>query len=282
MVNGKNYDGPMTLSGGAAQLVITEPLGSYMITAQYTGDGASFAASPVSAAANLVVANSSIGTTTALQSSEDPSKFGDSVTVTATVSPATGNVPPTGTIQFSIDNVAVGNAVSLVNGVATLTTSSLTIGGHAVTAAYTSDSNVFTGSNGTLVGGQTVDKADVTVGLAPNDAITVNGQTVTFTVTVAAVTNGLPEPTGTVTLLEGSTVLGMAALSAGQASIPTSALPIGDDSITASYGGDANFAENTSAVFTETVNPVLAATSIAAVSPNPAQRDSLRHPSHLQ
>ncbi len=269
LVSGLDYGGLVTLSGGAAQLAITEPLGSYAITAQYTGDGASFSASPVSAVANLVVANSTVSTTTALQSSEDPSKLGDSVTFTATVSPAQGSVTPTGTVQFSIDDVAFGSPVSLANGVAVLTTTSLTVGGHTVTAVYTSDSSLFNTSNGTLLGGQTIEKADVTVGLAADHSISVFGQTVNFTATVAAVTTGLHAPTGTVTFSEGSTVLGSAPLNAGHVSIPTSALPIGDDSIIASYGGDSNFGQNTSAVFTETVNPVLAATSIAAVSPNP-------------
>ncbi len=60
------------LSGGTAQLAITEPLGSYAITAQYKGDGANFASSPVSAAANLVVANATIGTTTAVAIERGP------------------------------------------------------------------------------------------------------------------------------------------------------------------------------------------------------------------
>ena len=159
--------------------------------------------------------------------------------------------------------------MSLANGVAALTTSSLTVGGHAVTAAYTSDGNLFKPSNGVLVGGQTVNKADVTVGLAVDHAIAVVGETVTFTATVAAVTNGLPEPTGTVTFSEGSTILGSVPLNGGQASFPTSVLAVGDDSITANYSDDSDFAANSSAAFAETVNPVLAATSIAAVSPNP-------------
>ena len=44
-------------------------------------------------------------------------------------------------------------------------TSSLAVGSHTVTAAYTSDTNLFNPSSGSLSGGQVVDKADVTVGL---------------------------------------------------------------------------------------------------------------------
>ncbi len=135
--------------------------------------------------------------------------------------------------------------MSLTNGVATLTTTSLAVGSHTVTTAYTSDNGLFNTSTGTLSGGQVVNKADVTVGLAVDHSTSTFGQTVTFTVTVAAVTTGLPTPSGTVTLSEGSTILGSATLSGGQASIPTSALPVGDDAIIASYGGDGNFDQNT-------------------------------------
>ena len=103
----------------------------------------------------------------------------------------------------------------------------------------------------------------------PDQLTTTFGDTVTFTVTVAAVTPGLPAPTGTVTISQGSTVLGSGTLSGGQVTIPTSALPVGNDPIIATYGGDGNFNTNTSSTITETVDPVLVATSIAAVSPNP-------------
>jgi pseudomonalisin len=58
---------------------------------------------------------------------------GQPVTFTATV---TGN-SPTGTVQFQINGVNFGSPVSLVNGVATLTTSLLTVvGNDAITAVY--------------------------------------------------------------------------------------------------------------------------------------------------
>jgi hypothetical protein len=268
LVNGSTYGSPVPLVGGKAQQAITEPVGSYTITAEYTGDGGTYPASPVSASSQLVVF-ATIDTTTALQSSEDPSKFGDAVTFTATVSPAQGSVTPTGTVQFAIDGVDFGNPVSLAHGIATLTTSSLAVGVHSVTASFTSDDGLFKTGTGTLKGGQEVDKADVTVGLAADHSTSTYGQTVTFTITVAAVMPGLPAPGGTVTIFEGSTSLGHATLNGGRATIMTSALTLGTDSIIATYGGDANFAQDSSSPFSVTVNPVLTVTSIAAVSPNP-------------
>ena len=63
---------------------------------------------------------------------------GESVTLTATVS---GNTP-TGTVQFQINGVNFGAPATLVNGVATLTTTQLTlIGSDVVTAIYSGDFN---------------------------------------------------------------------------------------------------------------------------------------------
>ena len=159
------------------------------------------------AVANLVVANSTIGTTTTLHSSEDPSNLGDSVTFTATVNPGQGSVTPTGTVQFSIDNVAFGSPVSLTNGVATLTTTSLTVGGHTVTTAYTSDSSLRVQravSSGPQWAARRSKRPTAPIGLAADHSISVDGQTVTFPATVAAVTTGLPAPGGTVTFSDSS------------------------------------------------------------------------------
>ena len=62
-------------------------------------------------------------------------------------------------------------------------------------------------------------------------------------------------PTGVVTFLDGSTVLGTKTLvGSGVASFSTSSLSVGSHAITASYAGDANSVASVSAVLTETVN----------------------------
>jgi hypothetical protein len=71
---------------------------------------------------------------------------GQSVTLTATVS---GN-SPTGTVQFYVNGVAFGSPVTLVDGVATLTTNQLTtIGTATITATYDGDPNNAGGSTQT-------------------------------------------------------------------------------------------------------------------------------------
>jgi hypothetical protein len=72
-----------------------------------------------------------------------------SVAVTGTASGPT----PTGTVQFFVDNVAVGSSTTtLANGAATysLVTSALSSGGHVISASYSGDGN-YTGSKGTLL-----------------------------------------------------------------------------------------------------------------------------------
>jgi hypothetical protein len=83
---------------------------------------------------------------TALSSSgPNPSAFGQAVTFTATVSPASGSDTPTGQVQFRDGAGNLGSPVSLTGGSATLTTSALADGVHAITAVYFGDAD-FAGS----------------------------------------------------------------------------------------------------------------------------------------
>jgi hypothetical protein len=87
------------------------------------------------------------------------------------------------------------------------------------------------------------------------------GTSVTFT---AAVSATVPTPTGTVSFMDGSTVLGTAPLStngntsvsldlSGNAAYATSSLATGTHTITAVYSGSTNFATSTSAPVTNIV-----------------------------
>jgi hypothetical protein len=97
------------------------------------------------------------------------------------------------------------------------------------------------------------------------------GASVTFTATVTGPTGNTTTPTGTVTFMNGTATLGPGTLSpAGVATYTTTALPTGSDSITAVYGGDANFNPSTSAAVVVTVNPVVATTTALTASPTTA------------
>jgi Bacterial Ig-like domain (group 3) len=76
-----------------------------------------------------------------------------------------------------------------------------------------------------------------TIALATSGGSAVYGQSVTFVATVSAAST---TPTGTVTFFDGATSLGTVSLNAaGQASLTTTSLPVGTQSITATYNGNA-------------------------------------------
>src|SRR2546426_285047 len=79
------------------------------------------------------------------------------------------------------------------------------------------------------------------------------GQSVMFTATVTP--SGSGTPSGTVTFMDGATTLGTGALNgSAQATFTTTALTAGSHSITAVYGGDANFAGSTSSALSQVVS----------------------------
>ena len=89
-------------------------------------------------------------TYTSVSASSSSITPGQSVTLTATVSPMYGcTVTPTGgTVQFQVDGSNLGTAVNLSsNGTATLTTSALTTGSHKITAYYSGSGNFRSGNS---------------------------------------------------------------------------------------------------------------------------------------
>ena len=97
----------------------------------------------------------------------------------------------------------------------------------------------------------------------------VYGQSVTYTATVKAASPGSGTPTGTVTFYDGSTDLGNGILSGGTATLPTTFVGVGRQSITAVYSGDSNFTTSTSAALTQTVNQDGTTTAVVS-SVNPS------------
>ncbi len=144
----------LTTDAGVAttsMLVTTLPRGPNAIMASYGGDPGS-APSASTAAAPLTVTTAP--TELSLGSSVNPSTYGQSVTITASVFPATGS-GETGTVTFFSNGSAIGTG-SVENGQATLTTATLPVGTDAVTAHYGGDDN-FAGSVTTDAWTQEVD-----------------------------------------------------------------------------------------------------------------------------
>jgi hypothetical protein len=185
--------------------------------------------------------------TVALSSSANPSIYGSSVTFTATVN---GNVgSPTGTVSFSDGTTVLGSS-SISSGTASLTTSALAGGTHSITASYGGNSSYTTAQSTAL--SQLVNPATMSLALSDSATATINfGDSVTFTVAVTPAS-----ATGNVTFSDGSTILGSAAITNGQAVYTTSSLDAGTHSITASFAADGNFLATTSTVLTATVSAI--------------------------
>jgi hypothetical protein len=182
----------------------------------------------------------------------NPSVYGQRVTFVALVLPgASGFGMPTGTVTFKDGGVTIGTRTLNAWGLATYSTTSLSVGRHSITAVYGGDSS-FNGSTPSALS-QKVNKASTTKVISSANP-SVSGRSVTFTATVSANEPGSGTPTGTVTFKDGGKVLGTATLDAsGKASYSTSSLSVGAHSITAVYSGDGNFGGSTSSVLTQNV-----------------------------
>jgi hypothetical protein len=100
--------------------------------------------------------------------------------------------------------------------------------------------------------------------LSASAATITAGASETFTATVSG-TGGTP--TGTVSFLDGTSILGTGTLSAGTATYSTSTLSAGAHSVTAQYAGDSNFTGSTSAAVTVTVQAAVPASFTVSASP---------------
>ena len=193
------------------------------------------------------------GTTSGVTSSANPSVSGQPVTFTATVKAKTAGAGiPTGTVTFNDGASPLGTGTLNGAGQATFVTSTLAVGAHPITASYGGDATFSGSTSSTLT--QTVKKASTATVVSSSANPSLSGQAVTFTATVTAKSPGAGTPTGTVTFKDGSTILGTGTLDgSGQGTFVTSTLAVGSHSITASYGGDANFNGSTSPRLTQTV-----------------------------
>ncbi|MEI9811734.1 MAG: Ig-like domain repeat protein [Acidobacteriota bacterium] len=251
------------LVGGVASLTVsTQPVGMNPVMAIYSGD-TNFSTS----GGNTNSFVNQAATTTTTTSSPNPSVFGQTATLTASIAAvAPGAGTPNGTVSF-FDGATLLGTGSAVGGVATLTTSSLSVGTHSITSVYNGSLN-FSGSI-SPVHTKTVTQASTSTSLGSAPDPSVLGQTVILTATLTAPPPGAGTPTGTVSYFDGASLLGTAALSGGAATLTTSSLTQGTHSLTAVYSGDANFTGSTSPLHTHTVNQAASTTTLAP-SPNPS------------
>src|SRR5262249_30543817 len=182
-----------------------------------------------------------VATTTTLRTSTTTAVFGQSVTLTASVSSAAGT-PTGGFVTFRVGDSVLGTALVDANGQATLTIPGLGVGNVSLTASYTGTGNLANSTSAAV--GLTVNRAATAVALTSSVNPAATGQSVTFTATVSVLAPGMGSPTGTVTFMDGNVVLGTAQINplSGTARITTSFAAAGGHAITATYSGDGNIA----------------------------------------
>lgn len=250
-------------AGGAATLDLSSlGVGAHDITAAYGGDG-SFQTSTSTAVTQTVAQD---GTTTSLASDLNPSTFGATVNLTASVSSNGTGGTPTGTVTFSEGTTVLGTATLNGSAAGTLSIATLAGGAHTISATYSGDTNHQAGAAATV--NQVVNGAISTTALATSKSPSKFGESVTLTATVSSAVSGTVG--GTVTFKEGTTVLGTATLGAGGvATLTTSTLGTASHDIVAIYSGSPNYATSTSASLAQVVSAASTTTTLVA-SNNPA------------
>jgi hypothetical protein len=247
------------------------PGGASTITAHYPGDG-TFGASdstPVSVTVNPEPSATTLKVLTA-DSVGNPVPFtggpyGSFIYLRADVAGNSGFGTPTGTVSFSDqgNNFATaslnsqGNTNDSPSG-----PSAFTPGAHSIIATYSGDSSFHASSPSSAVS-LSITKATTITSVQSNPTTAPSGSTVTLTATVNTTSLG-NSPTGNVVFFNGSTQLpGNVSLSGGLnsatgytqgiATYQTSALPNGQDAITAQYTDDSNYTGSTSTAITVNV-----------------------------
>jgi uncharacterized protein (DUF2141 family) len=236
---------PLTNNQAAYTTSYTQgQLGQHAVTATYSG---SYSANTGSLA-TLTEFVRGDSTATTITTSGSPSLVGQPVTFTANVKSHFGKIPDGEMISFYDGKTLLGS-VALAAGQAAFTTSTLSVKKHSIKAAYPGDTTFYPSSR-TLT--QTVNSYETTTTLSSNPNPSNFGQTVIFTAHVT--TTGSTTPTGTVIFKNGTTNLGKATLNAaGVATFATTKLPVGTNSLTAAYNGDALNGKSTSTAISQVV-----------------------------
>lgn len=233
--------GAASLSGGAAETsVSTLVVGDHAVEARYLSSNPSFLDSvsdPVTHTVNKAATKVSV------QSSSPTSVFGQPVTLTATVSvvtPGAGN--PSGTITFKDGTTVLGTVPvdSSTGEQASVTTSALSVGQHAIVATYNGDDSFLSSTDSTT---QKVERAQTSTLVTSSANPARTGQGVKFTAEVTPVAPGAGHPTGTVVFTVNGAPLGspVAVIDGAATSSAFASLSPGTYAIKAIYSGDGNF-----------------------------------------
>jgi len=257
-------DGNVTLAAGSgteSSFTFGTGGGSQTVTA-------TDAAAALGVGTSAVVSVNKPASATGLVSSQNPAVSGQSVTFTATVTGANGT--PAGTVSFKDGATVIAGPLPLDgSGVASFSTSSLSVAGHTISAVY-SGSALYTASTSANLS-QVVSKAGTATALVSSLNPACAGQSVMFTATVTAVAPGSGVPTGNVDFKDGSNVIGsnVPLNASGVATFSTSSLSSANHNMTAVYKGSGSFNTSTSPALVQAVKakPTASVSGTTAICP---------------
>jgi uncharacterized repeat protein (TIGR03803 family) len=218
-----------------------------------------------------ITAPTTTPTTSTLDSNVNPSPLNQAVTFGVIITDPTSTIGhrPTGTATFFDGAAQLGSPVALQINLNTvpegvLTTSSLAVGSHSITARYNGDANYSPSVSNVVTQIVNATKSPTTTALVSSLNPSGLGDAITITATVTSTAPGTP--TGTATFFDGSTQLAPPFVLSDQssASFMYASLSAGAHPITAQYSGDANFTASTSPVLTQQVNGPAPGYSITA------------------
>ena len=241
---------PLDVAGMATLSTAALTVGSHTVTADYPGNAAFIASS----ATPLTQTVLPVVSTTTVTSNLNPSVFGDTVTFTASVTPAGA----TGTVELFDGATSLGLPLALSSGTASFSTATLTVGNHSITAVYSGDVNNAPSTSAAFT--QSVIQLATTTSLVSSLNPSVLGDSVTFTATVSPST-----ATGTVTFTVDAVAVTVPVVG-GQAVFATTSMAIGNHSVIAAYSGDARFLASSSPTVTQVVGPFLRPTTTIVTS----------------
>jgi hypothetical protein len=257
------------VSGSGSISVSTLAPGSHQIVASYGGDGSSFAPSTSQPVTQTVLGGGGAAPTNVFLSGPSQVTFGQTVTVTASVTSLAPGTP-TGSIVFTTTGPVPGATVPLGPGAtASFTFTPPSGGGFSIDAAYGGDAT-FAASTARLPLLLIVAPIATATTLSASVNPGGSGQPVTFTAHVTPATTASPPLSGEVTFLDGLEPLATVALdSSGAATLTIASLALGQHSVTAQYVGSLDYGASVSPPLVETIAKPATATAIAS-SVNPA------------
>jgi hypothetical protein len=257
--DGATVLGTRPVVGGVAGLVVSNlAVGTHVLAADYLGD-AVYAASSATQAHDVLPADVAV----ALSSAPQPSRFGQTVALSASVAAlAPGGGVPQGSVAFTDGDVPLGVATLNPGGVASLAVAALGGGVHTLGARYLGGASHRAGDAPARE--HRVDPA-LTIGiLEASMTQTVHGQPFELDAAFDALLPGGGVPQGTVRFRRGGSALGAAPLDgSGLARLTVADLPVGTHTLDAIYDGSPDHAGTTTSIVQVTVAPAATATTLA-------------------